>query len=267
MCHRPAMHVLLRSCTPRSWLNKGQLYNKSRTMQLAATSGSHEPQTTPLRALLVDAAGTLIYPSEPISQVYLEYARPYGCKKSEKEVLDNFRRAFATPWKRSLLRYEGDGRSFWEFIVEQSTGCNDPTMLEKLYNHYLQPSAWNLSPGALDVLAQIKSSGMKLALISNFDTRLRPLLTAMGAAETFDALIISAEVGVEKPNPLIFEIACQQLGVLPEEAVHVGDDRRNDITGARSAGCHAWLWGSDVKSFKEVAQQISSFNCALSEER
>jgi FMN phosphatase YigB (HAD superfamily) len=40
--------------------------------------------------------------------------------------------------------------------------------------------------------------------------------------------------------------------VKPEEAVHVGDDRRNDIWGARDAGCDAWLWGSDVHSFKEV---------------
>lgn len=38
----------------------------------------------------------------------------------------------------------------------------------------------------------------------------------------------------------------------PEDAVHVGDDRRNDIWGARDAGCDAWLWGSDVHSFKEV---------------
>lgn len=42
------------------------------------------------------------------------------------------------------------------------------------------------------------------------------------------------------------------LGVSPEDALHIGDDRRNDIWGARDAGCDAWLWGSDVHSFKEV---------------
>lgn len=51
---------------------------------------------------------------------------------------------------------------------------------------------------------------------------------------------------------MIFLKACEFLGVQPEDAVHVGDDRRNDIWGARDAGCDAWLWGSDVKSFKEV---------------
>jgi FMN phosphatase YigB (HAD superfamily) len=59
-------------------------------------------------------------------------------------------------------------------------------------------------------------------------------------------------VAAEKPNPMIFLKACDFLGVKPEAAVHVGDDRRNDIWGARDAGCDAWLWGSDVHSFKEV---------------
>ena len=60
------------------------------------------------------------------------------------------------------------------------------------------------------------------------------------------------QVAAEKPNPTIFLKACDFLGVKPEDAVHVGDDRRNDIWGARDAGCDAWLWGSDVHSFKEV---------------
>lgn len=55
---------------------------------------------------------------------------------------------------------------------------------------------------------------------------------------------------------MIFLKACELLGVNPEDAVHVGDDRRNDIWGGRDAGCDAWLWGSDVHSFKEVTDEF-----------
>ena len=134
-------------------------------------------------------------------------------------------------------------------------------------------------------------AGLKLAIVSNFDTRLGPILQQHGLARLFDSVLISAEVGVEKPNPVIFERACQILNVLPEETVHVGDDRRcklalfavwrwgasrladsapapdlqhvqvslvcrNDITGARDAGCFAWLWGLDVLTFDEVAKKM-----------
>lgn len=64
------------------------------------------------------------------------------------------------------------------------------------------------------------------------------------------------QVAAEKPNPTIFIKACELLGVKPEDAVHVGDDRRNDLWGARDAGCDAWLWGSDVHSFKEVCSEL-----------
>ena len=46
-------------------------------------------------------------------QVYLDYARDYGCTLTEKEVLQNFRRAFSSPWTQTLTRYVGDGRPFW----------------------------------------------------------------------------------------------------------------------------------------------------------
>lgn len=67
------------------------------------------------------------------------------------------------------------------------------------------------------------------------------------------------QVAAEKPNPTIFLKACELLDVKPEDAVHVGDDRRNDIWGARDAGCDAWLWGCDVHSFKEVFKIFISF--------
>ncbi len=75
-------------------------------------------------------------------------------------------------------------------------------------------------------------------------------------AQLFDAIIVSAEVMAEKPNPVIFTRATEALGIEPRECLHVGDDRRNDLWGARDAGCHALLWGSDVQNMTEVVDWV-----------
>ncbi|KAF5835964.1 HAD-like domain-containing protein [Dunaliella salina] len=83
------------------------------------------------------------------------------------------------------------------------------------------------------------------------------ILDGLHVGHLFDAIIISAEVGVEKPNRCIFEAALEALGIQPEEAVHVGDDRRNDLWGARDAGVHAWLWGPEgVSNFADLATRV-----------
>ncbi|XP_074589267.1 putative hydrolase C7D4.05 [Curcuma longa] len=209
------------------------------------------------KALLVDAVGTLLVPSQPMAQIYREIGEKYGVKYSEDEILDRYRWAYQQPWGRSRLRYVNDGRPFWQFIVSASTGCSDMEYFEELYKYYTTEKAWHLcDPDAEHVFKALRKAGVKVAVVSNFDTRLRPLLQALKCDHWFDAVAVSAEVAAEKPNPIIFLKACEFLGVKPEDAVHVGDDRRNDIWGARDAGCDAWLWNSDVHSFKEVAQRI-----------
>ncbi|RDX76566.1 hypothetical protein CR513_43426, partial [Mucuna pruriens] len=209
------------------------------------------------KALLVDAVGTLVLPSQPMAQIYRNIGEKYGVQFSEDEILYRYRRAYSQPWGKSRLRYVNDGRPFWQYIVSFSTGCSDPQYFEELYNYYTTDKAWHLNdPAAEEVFRALRKSGVKLAVVSNFDTRLRPVLRALNCDNWFDAVAVSAEVAAEKPNPTIFLKACELLGVNPEDAVHVGDDRRNDIWGARDAGCDAWLWGSDVHSFKEVAQRI-----------
>lgn len=209
------------------------------------------------KALLVDAVGTLVVPSQPMAQIYRQIGEKYGVEYSEAEILNRYRRAYEQPWGKSRLRYVNDGKPFWQYIVSSSTGCSDTQYFEELYNYYTTEKAWHLGdPDAERVFKALRTSGVKLAVVSNFDTRLRPLLRALNCDHWFDAVAVSAEVEAEKPNPTIFLKACELLGVKPEDAVHVGDDRRNDIWGARDAGCDAWLWGSDVQSFKEVAQRI-----------
>ncbi|CAK9184036.1 unnamed protein product [Ilex paraguariensis] len=209
------------------------------------------------KALLVDAAGTLVAPSQPMAQIYRQIGENYGVDYSEDEILIRYRRAYEQPWGRSPRRYVNDARPFWQYIVSSSTGCSDSQYIEELYNYYTTEKAWHLcDPDAEKVFKALRNGGVKLAVVSNFDTRLRPILRALNCDHWFDAVAVSAEVAAEKPNPTIFIKACELLGVKPEDAVHVGDDRRNDIWGARAAGCDAWLWGSDVQSFKEVAQMI-----------
>ncbi|KAK8943075.1 hypothetical protein KSP39_PZI008989 [Platanthera zijinensis] len=209
------------------------------------------------KALLVDAVGTLLVPSQPMAQIYRQFGEKYGVQFSEDEILNRYRWAYEQPWGRSRLRYVDDGRPFWQFIVTSSTGCSDSQYFEELYQYYTTDKAWHLcDPDAEKVFEALRGAGVKVAVVSNFDTRLRPLLRALKCDHWFDAVAVSAEVAAEKPNPTIFLRACDLLGVKPEDAVHVGDDRRNDLWGARDAGCDAWLWGSDVHSFKEVAERI-----------
>jgi HAD superfamily hydrolase (TIGR01509 family) len=77
---------------------------------------------------------------------------------------------------------------------------------------------------------------LSLAVVSNSDGRLEEALDCLGLARYFDSILDSAVVGVEKPDPEIFRIAAREVGVAPEQAVHVGDLYWIDVLGARAAG-------------------------------
>ena len=212
-------------------------------------------------ALFVDAAGTLLSPAEDTATVYMRYAEPYGIRLHRAEILARYRRAYATPWAASSIRYVDDGKPFWRFIVSESTGIDDERMFTSIYEYYSRPEAWTVAPGAREALRAIRGDmGIKTAVVSNFDRRLHDILGALELTELFDAVVVSADEGAEKPNPVLFQSACEALCVRPEHVVHVGDDRRNDVRGARDAGCYAWLMGDDVKTFDDVLERIRTGN-------
>lgn len=103
--------------------------------------------------------------------------------------------------------------------------------------------AWRLFDDALPCLRALRALGLRLAAITNAaGDYQRAKLGALGLASTFDAVLISGELGVAKPHHAIFRRACRALGVLPAQAVHVGDRLDTDAEGARNAGLHGvWL--------------------------
>ncbi|MGP4017966.1 HAD family hydrolase [Saccharopolyspora sp. 5N708] len=103
--------------------------------------------------------------------------------------------------------------------------------------------AWGLYDDARPCLDWLRASGLRLAVITNAPSAYqRKKIAAVGLADAFDAMIISAEIGVAKPDPRIFHTACHALGLRPDEVVHVGDKLDVDAHGATQAGLHGvWL--------------------------
>lgn len=78
----------------------------------------------------------------------------------------------------------------------------------------------------------------------------------LNVLDLFDAVIISSEVGYEKPDIKIFKAALDQVHVEAGKAVHVGDDQKADKVGANAIGIDCWLWGTDIKTFSDIGSRI-----------
>lgn len=99
------------------------------------------------------------------------------------------------------------------------------------------------APGAADLLARLKG-GFRLGLLSNYPDghAIRMSLRKTGLDAFFDAVVVSADIGLVKPHPRPFELLLGELGTEPEETLFVGDNWLADIQGAKRSGLRAaWL--------------------------
>ena len=122
-------------------------------------------------------------------------------------------------------------------------------------------AAWRLHDDALPLLRRLESTpGSKLGIITNGDPVFQGRkLAAVGLADRFDVVVASGAEGVVKPDPAIFHIACERLGVSPEAAVYVGDRLRTDAIGSASAGLTGvWIDRLDAATADELAEAAAA---------
>lgn len=116
-------------------------------------------------------------------------------------------------------------------------------------------------------LAQLKGRGLTLGLVTNVDHDISPTCRELGLSSYLDFLVTSLDVGVGKPDPVIFKVAVERAGVKASEAMHVGDQYYIDVLGARSAGIKPLLLDRNdlyqeftdcprIKSLAEVVEHL-----------
>lgn len=204
-----------------------------------------------LRAVTLDAGGTLIEVAEPVATTYVRVAAAHGIGLDPEAVARQFRDAFraAPPLAFPGVQPDRIGereRAWWRAVVRPSFGAGARQRgfgpcFDELYAWYARPDAWRVLPGAQDALAALQGLGLRLAVVSNFDRRLETLLADLGLTPWLDTIVCSARTGHAKPDPRIFHAALARLGVSGADTLHVGDDPDLDLAGAQAAGLDAVL--------------------------
>jgi putative hydrolase of the HAD superfamily len=130
------------------------------------------------------------------------------------------------------------------FLTDLGTPLDDTVVTELEDRRHAEMSeTWELFDDVLPCLDWLQAAGLKVAAVTNSSgSHQRVKLNDLGITRFFDAIVIAGELGVAKPDPVIFQAACTQLDVPAAEALHIGDRLEVDALGARDAGLHGvWL--------------------------
>lgn len=201
--------------------------------------------------ILFDAAGTLIETAEPVEEVYRRVFASHGMEADPGSLRRAFLDAYACLPEPDFGNPGGGDlaeRQWWWRLVKltaRATGNHRAPGLRKcfgeLFVHYASASAWRLFPEVPALLEELRQSGHRLAVVSNFDRRLHPVLRDLGVAKHFELILSSADVGARKPSPALLNRAMERLGQGKEASCLVGDSRREDGGAATAAGIPALI--------------------------
>lgn len=229
---------------------------------------------TPIRVVLFDLVGTILLPAVPVGETYAAAAARHGLLVDPAAATENFHRALARHRyrPRATVPANGEDRAYWRRIVWESLAPEPGVppggreeIAEELYAHYGRGEAWQLYPEVRGVLAALRSSGPLLGVLSNWDRRARRVLAGLGLAEFFSAVFLSAELGAAKPDPYLYRLVAERLGLPPAALLLVGDDPENDGSAATACGYATWVFRRPATTLESLPTLLASAGVGGSE--
>ncbi len=190
--------------------------------------------------------------------------RMLAARVAERDVvLDAGRAEQATPgaWQayNQAKRDGAEGEQAWMSFMRTllATSGVEATRAEELaawlFREQPTQNLWRKRvTGMFELAAQLDRADVTVGIVSNSEGRLEELVEELGWRSLFRAIADSGKLGVEKPDPRIFEWVAEALGVRPERLVHIGDSWEADVKGALAFGARAIWFDSGTDATPEV---------------
>lgn len=210
-----------------------------------------------MKVIFLDAVGTLFGVKESVGHVYGAIARDFGVNLAPEDLNQAF---FATFRSATPLAFPGETPQtipekeyqWWRAIAQETFHraggleqfSDFDEFFRHLYHHFSTADPWFLYPDVRPTLDHWHQQGIPLGILSNFDSRLYPVLNALDLTDYFTSFTLSSAVSAAKPDPRIFVAALAQHSLTPSDAhhaCHIGDSLKEDYQGAQAAGLKA-IW-------------------------
>jgi len=202
------------------------------------------------RAILFDAGFTLTFHDGARLAAYAAKAGVTVDAKALEEAERSLRAEFRET-EGVVMRTHADGGFSWHQhlyrrLLALAEAPGEPESLDHaasvILHEHRASNAWRrIGTGVRESLERLRSAGFKLAVVSNSEGTIEQMLTEIDLRELFTTVIDSSVVGFTKPDPRIFGLALERLGVEASEALMVGDSPSADVDGAHAVGIRAAL--------------------------
>jgi HAD superfamily hydrolase (TIGR01549 family) len=212
----------------------------------------------PLRAVLFDVDFTIAKPGPDLGpEGYQRLGRRFGLELEPRRYAEARAHAVETLERHPELDHDEE---VWVLFTEQiirGMGGNTGRAYEcavEMTRAWEHAHNFQIFEDVLPALAELRSHGLKIGLVSNTGRDLDIFVTHHGL--DVDAVVSSGRHGKTKPHPTIFLAALERLGVAPEEAVMVGDSVEDDVEGAKAAGMRGVLLDRENR-YPEIEEKLT----------
>jgi len=199
--------------------------------------------SVPVRAVLLDAFGTLLTLESPVASLREVLAEHFRADLTDAQAAAALDAEVA--FYRAHMHLGRDAASLAGLHLQcgevlRAALPQEPWLLDATPQALAAALAaalrFHVYPEVPDTLATLRAAGLKLVVVSNWDVSVAAVLAQVGLRPALDGVISSAVVGAAKPDPLPLIRGLELAGVAADQAVHVGDSVAEDVAGALAAG-------------------------------